>query len=104
MIAHIGHDSNHGDIGSFTTDEITFLEEIFFSDARQYGFFGERTTHDIETVVPRRDVQKTGSTGHNLLRGPSLAKYAQLREDLKSNVVLTSGIRGVMKHISALLG
>lgn len=35
---------NYESIGAFEKSELDFLEEIFFADANQYGFFGEKVT------------------------------------------------------------
>jgi D-alanyl-D-alanine carboxypeptidase len=40
---------NYSEIGEFQKDELDFLEEIFFTDANQYGFFGEKVTPELTT-------------------------------------------------------
>lgn len=35
---------NYESIGAFEKSELDFLEEIFFADPNQYGFFGEKVT------------------------------------------------------------
>ena len=97
------HANHHGAIGAFSPAELAFLEEIFFADARRYGFFGQRMTHEISVAVPTREAQKIRGTGHYLLRGPSRVKYDQLRKDLGEGIILTSGVRGVVKQFQLFL-
>ncbi|RMH17900.1 MAG: peptidase M15 [Acidobacteria bacterium] len=89
---------NYASIGRFSRRELDFLEEIFFADAAAYGFFGDKVTPELTAVVPRRRVEKLPGTGNYLLRGESLDTYRQIRRDLGAGIVLTSGIRGVVKQ------
>src|SRR5690606_36922149 len=57
---------NYDTIGAFTQPELDFLEEIFFADAHQYGFFGEKVTPELTTRIPIRDVVKIAGSGHYL--------------------------------------
>ncbi len=94
---------NVGEIGRFNEAEVAFLEELFYGDARELGFYGERTSDQIATVVPRTDVEKIPRTGHFLLRGESLELYNRLRDDIGDTLILTSGIRGIPKQFDLFL-
>lgn len=89
---------NYSAIGSFSPQELYFMEDIFFADAKRYGFYGARVTHELTAVVPKRDIKKIGSTGHFLFRGQPLQKYKNIRAELGSGITLTSGIRGIVKQ------
>ena len=90
-------------IGAFSPPEMYFMEDIFFADAKRYGFYGERVTHDLTAIVPTRDITKIGNTGHFLFRGQPLKKYESIRAELGSGITLTSGIRGIVKQTQLFL-
>ncbi len=90
-------------IGAFSPPELYFMEDIFFADARRYGFYGERVTHDLTSIVPTHGIKKIGNTGHFLFRGQPLKKYQSIRAELGSGITLTSGIRGIVKQTQLFL-
>lgn len=94
---------NYEAIGPFEKAELDFLEEIFFADANRYGFFGEKVTPDLTTRIPIRNVQKIEGSGHYLLKGASLNLYNQIRNDVGPQLLLTSGIRNVVKQMHLFL-
>ncbi|MGI9294299.1 MAG: M15 family metallopeptidase [Pseudomonadales bacterium] len=94
---------NYSAIGAFSLQELYFMEDIFFANARRYGFYGARVTHDLTAVVPMRDIKKIGRTGHFLFRGQPLQKYESIRAELGSGITLTSGIRGIVKQMQLFL-
>lgn len=89
---------NYSAIGTFSPQELYFIEDIFFANAKRYGFYGPRVTHELTAAVPKRDIKKIGSTGHFLFRGQPLQKYKNIRAELGSGITLTSGIRGIVKQ------
>jgi hypothetical protein len=90
-------------IGVFTPAELEFLEEIFYTDAELYGFFGRKVLHEMTARFAERDVERIASTGHYLLHGEPLERYERIRKDLGPNVFLTSGVRGVVKQFQLFL-
>lgn len=88
----------YSSVGKFTSTETDFLEELFFANARQYGFLGDKVITEISAPIPERERTKVARTGHFLYRGDSEAIYDQLQKDLGSSIVLTSGIRSVVKQ------
>jgi hypothetical protein len=94
---------NYEVIGAFEKDEMDFLEEIFFADANQYGFFGEKVTPELTTRIPIPDVVKIHGSGHYLLRGSSYNLYQQIKRDVGRQLLLTSGIRNVVKQMHLFL-
>jgi len=38
---------NYEEIGAFDPAELAFMEEIFFNDATDYGFFGEKVNPEL---------------------------------------------------------
>lgn len=85
-------------IGLFKPEEIEFLEETFSDNVMRFGFYGERVTSQITAIVADNERIKVRNTGHFLFKGDSLNLYKKVRRDLGDNVVLTSGIRSVVKQ------
>ncbi len=90
-------------IGAFPPEEISFLENIFHTDASDYGFLGIKVTDDINSTIHKRDVKKVPYTGNYLFRETSLDHYKRLRHDVGKSLVLTSGVRGIPKQMSLFL-
>ncbi len=90
-------------IGRFSQQELDFLEEIFYADATDYGFFGDKVLTELTAGIPERETVKIQDTGHYLFRGDPQAKYEQICRDLDSNIFLTSGIRGMIKQMHLFL-
>ena len=53
--------------------------------------------------VSDKDRQKIGQTGHFLYRSESVAAYNQVKRDIGPTIVLTSGIRSVVKQTHLFL-
>ncbi len=95
---------NYSEIEDFEKAELDLLEEIFFTDANQYGFFGEKVTPELTSRIPIPDVVKIHGSGHYLLKGSSYNLYEQIRQDVGKQLLLTSGIRNVVKQMHLFLG
>ena len=85
-------------IGEFTPRELNYLEQLFYDDVRNLGFFGERVISNLDHRLNENDIQKIAGTGHFLLRGQSETFYNQLRNQVGTSLILTSGVRGVVKQ------
>jgi len=94
---------NYSQIGKFEADELNFLEEVFFANPNRYGFFGKKISAEITDFIPRNDVAKISDTGHFLLRGESEALYNQIKKDVGNEVILTSGVRSIVKQMHLFL-
>lgn len=94
---------NYPEIGAFEKAELDFLEEIYFADANAYGFFGTKVTPELTTRIPIRNVVKIQGSGHYLLRGASYNLYQQIKRDVGQELLLTSGIRNVVKQMHLFL-
>lgn len=94
---------NYSDIGAFEKAELDFIDEIFNTDARIYGFFGEKVTPELNHRIAQRDVEKIAGSGHYLLKGDSLNHYLQIRKDVGEQLLLTSGVRNNVKQLHLFL-
>ena len=91
---------NHPKISAFTPEEIAFIEEIFYTDPKIYGFYGKRTMDKLSDVIAEKDVIKVYGTGHYLFKGQSHEALSRIVKDVGSSVMLTSGVRSVVKQLS----
>ena len=94
---------NYSQIGSFTRAELEFMEELFFTDASLYGFHGEKIMDRMTHTVTRNDVEGVPGTGHFLFKGKSREFYAQLKNQVGEDLVLTSGVRNFIKQTHLFL-
>jgi len=90
-------------IGRFSKAELFFLEKIFYDQVTKYGFMGEKTIETITGKIKKKEVKKIPSTGHYLYRGKPIAVYHAIQKKIGPDVVLTSGIRSVMKQFLLFL-
>lgn len=86
-------------VGTFKQQELDFIESIFFENAERYGFFGNKVITDLTATISKREAVKVPRTGHYVFKGAPLEMYKKIRKDVGPSVVLTSGIRGVVKQI-----
>lgn len=93
----------YSSVGQFKAAELGFMELIFFDDAQKYGFFGEKVISELTAVVPRKERYKVPYTGHFVYRGDSLTSYTRVRKDVGDSIILTSGIRSVVKQTHLFL-
>lgn len=91
---------NYSSIGAFTRKEIEFIEKLFFEDPEQYGFYGEKTCFNIMNTINKKDVKKISYTGHYIFQGKALSDYNSLKKDVGNTLILTSGVRNVVKQLS----
>jgi D-alanyl-D-alanine carboxypeptidase len=99
----LGYGRRHSTVGEFTQAEKTFLEDLFDANAKRYGFLGKKVIDELTASIPVKDRNKIGRTGHFLYRGESERLYKKLQQDLGTSIVLTSGIRGVVKQTHLFL-
>lgn len=90
-------------IGEFTKEELSLIEKIFYNDPTQYGFFGHKTCANLTDVINENDVYKVPSSGHFIFKGTSLNHYNNIIKDIGDSVILTSGVRSVVKQLSLYL-
>jgi len=94
---------NYDAIGAFTRDELAFMEELFAADARRYGFFGEKVVTDLTARFPEKEARKVAGSGHYLLHGEAEGLFRDLRRKVGDELVLTSGVRSVVKQMHLFL-
>jgi len=80
-----------------------FLEMLFYFDASHYGFFDNKPVKNITDGVKRREVVKIPYTGNYLYKGMPLQTYKKIIRGVGDGVVLTSGVRSVIKQFLLFL-
>lgn len=90
-------------LDDFTKAELDAIERIFEFDARAYGFFGPKIEPLLTAKIPDSEVTKVPYSGHFLLRNQSLEIYRRIEKDLGNRVILTSGVRSVVKQLHLFL-
>lgn len=91
---------NYTQIGTFTQEELTLIDKLFFEDPRKYGFYGKRTCENIENEMSQNELIKVPYTGHFIFKGKPQEKFERLSKDVGETLVLTSGVRNVIKQLS----
>ena len=91
---------NYSKIGGFTQKEIGMMERLFDENPNDYGFYGERTCMNLDNRVSKKDVEKIPYTGHYLFKGKAEDDYKKIVSDVGDSIVLTSGVRNVVKQMS----
>lgn len=91
---------NYQRIGAFTKDELTLVDRLFYENPEQYGFYGVKTSVNIDNRVSKKDVVKVPYTGHYLFKGKAQDDYKKLQKDVGNTLILTSGVRNVVKQLS----
>jgi len=91
---------NYSKIGTFTKEEIALIDKLFYEDISIYGFYGNKTCVNINNKIAIKDVVKIPHTGHFLFRGKSQEDYNNLVKDVGDSLILTSGVRNIMKQLS----
>jgi len=87
-------------IGAFTPAEIAYIEEIFYTDPVIYGFYGKRTIQHLSDTINEKEVVKIDGTGHYVYRETSQELLLRLMKDIGPTLILTSGVRSVVKQLS----
>ena len=91
---------NYSSIGTFIKRELAFVDKLFSEDPSKYGFYGYKTCTDINNKIHKKDVQKISYTGHFVFKGKAQEDYNNLKKDVGDTLILTSGVRNVMKQLS----
>ena len=94
---------HYSKVGRFTKQEIDFLEMIFYNDGKLYGFLGEKPCKNLTDRIKRRKVAKIPYTGNYLYKGRPMDIYHKIRRDVGDQVILTSGVRSIIKQFLLFL-
>lgn len=94
---------NYPVVGSFTDRELAFIEKIFFFEAEKYGFYGKKVITDLTSTINKKETIKISGSGHYLFKGEPQKVFKQLQNDIGPDLILTSGVRSVVKQLNLFL-
>ena len=95
--------ANYRRVEPFTTEELAFLEKIFYADSTVYGFMGEKPFKHLTDHIRKDNVVRDRMTGNYLFKGKPVETYRHIKEHLGDEVTLTSGVRSVIKQFMLFL-
>lgn len=90
-------------VGAFSPQELALIDELFHADASAYGFMGMKPLNSLTATIPSREVYKVPGMGNYVYQGEPRATWETIRRLLGEEVVLTSGVRGIMKQFHLFL-
>jgi len=90
---------NYSQIGAFSRDEQEMMDRFFYTDARELGFYGDKVTDKLTLDINKRDTIKVAGSGNYLFKGKPEQLLRKIQQQGGSNVILTSGIRGIVKQM-----
>ena len=90
-------------IGVFSKEELAYIEKIFYTEASSYGFYGKKVTHALSDTIKKKEMLKISYSGHYLIKGEPHALYERLKKEIGPSIVLTSGVRSVVKQLDLFL-
>jgi hypothetical protein len=91
---------NYSAIGQFTQSEKDLIEKLFYTTPSEFGFYGRKTVDSLTTTIQEKDIEKIPYSGHYIYKGKPLADYKRILKDVGESLILTSGVRGVVKQLS----
>ena len=90
-------------VGKFTRAELRFMEMIFYEEGQRYGFLGQKPMKKITDGIKKEDIIKIPHSGNYLYKGKPDKIFREIRRELGEQVIMTSGVRGVMKQFLLFL-
>lgn len=99
----IQYGKQYPQVGEFSPAELSFMEYLFYADAAVYGFYGKKPVTHLTDRVKAAAVEKIPHSGNFLFRGEPVETWQTIRRTLGEDVVLTSGVRSVMKQFYLFL-
>jgi hypothetical protein len=93
----------YSQVGEFSRAEIRFMEMIFYAEAERYGFLGQKPLNKLTDRIRVKEVIKVPQAGNYLYKGRPLETFQKIKQHVGEQVVLTSGIRGIMKQFLLFL-
>jgi hypothetical protein len=93
----------YSEVGKFTRAELRFMEIIFYEEGQRYGFLGQKPMKKITDRIKKEDIIKIPYSGNYLYKGKPNKIYREIRRELGEQVIMTSGVRGVMKQFLLFL-
>lgn len=94
---------DYSKVGAFSKRELDYIEKVFYTEASDYGFYGEKVISSLSDNISKRETVKVPYTGHYLYKGEPYELYELLKKEVGPSIVLTSGVRSVVKQLDLFL-
>ncbi len=94
---------NYTAIGSFSQAEMELLEQVFNADASSYGFKGEKPLSKMTATFNQGSLSRASGSSQYLFKGEAQQAYDKIKKAMGDELVLTSGVRGVVKQMHLFL-
>lgn len=94
---------NYSVIGDFSSAELNLLEQLFYTDASRYGFNGEKPLNKLSATIDPLSLQRQPGTSQYLFKSSAQTTYLTIKQVLGDELILTSGVRGVVKQMYLFL-
>jgi len=95
----IRYSKNYPAIGKFTDSELELIEELVTRSADDYGFFGDKLITNMNDKISSKHLSKISNSGQYLYKGRAHKLFKRIQDDVGKQVILTSGVRGLMKQM-----
>ena len=90
-------------IERFTVEEMGLLQWLFYQDATTYGFMGQRVVKDLLADLRPSLLHYDPQSGQYLYKRRAKPLFDRMRADIGSDLILTSGVRGIPKQSTLFL-
>jgi D-alanyl-D-alanine carboxypeptidase len=94
---------NYSFIGDLSPAELALLEQLFYADASSYGFYGEKPLSNLTSAIDSSALLRLPGSTQYLFKGEAQRLYLTIQQALGDELVLTSGVRGVVKQMALFL-
>jgi hypothetical protein len=91
------------EVGRFSENELIFLEKIFYTESIVYGFLDDKPMKNLTDRIDKQRTVKVPYSGNYLYQGPPLETYRQIKNRIGENLILTSGLRSIVKQFYLFL-
>ncbi|UCH80506.1 MAG: M15 family metallopeptidase [Nitrospiraceae bacterium] len=95
--------STYHQVEPFTKAETRLMEMIFYSQAEQYGFFSKKPLTELTARIKKEDVERAPHSNIILYKGIPMETFNRLKKQIGDQLILTSGVRGIMKQFLLFL-
>ncbi|MFH2065719.1 MAG: M15 family metallopeptidase [Pseudomonadota bacterium] len=94
---------DYQDVGCFSENELIFLEKIFYTESSVYGFLDDKPLKNLTDRIDKQRTVKIPYSGNYLYQGHPFETYQQIKNSIGENVILTSGLRSIVKQFYLFL-
>lgn len=95
--------AKRGSVGAFPRAELDFMDELFYTPATAYGFLDKKPLEGFTAQIDKGKVVKVPGMGNFVYKGDAEKTWKEIQRVMGPEVVLSSGVRGVIKQFHLFL-